>query len=156
MIGEGEPLVLVHWETGSTQDLHIFGYVDALKDDYQLILVDTCGHGKSDKPDDPAAYDAETQARDIVAVLDELGIDKTHYFGYSLGGRLGWGLAKYTPERLHSLIIGGNSPAAYDASEWAAWLIDTGVEDYAHIEKTEPETSVCGTPTSTKSTRQTI
>ncbi len=88
---------------------------------------------KSDKPDDPAAYDAETQARDIVAVLDELGIDKTHYFGYSLGGRLGWGLAKYAPERLHSLIIGGNSPAAYDASEWAAWLIDTGVEDYAHI-----------------------
>ena len=43
--GEGEPLVLVHWWTGSTEDWRMFGYVDALKDDYQLILIDMRGHG---------------------------------------------------------------------------------------------------------------
>ena len=32
------------------------GYVDALKANYQLIMVDARGHGKSDKPYDPAAY----------------------------------------------------------------------------------------------------
>ena len=104
--GQGPPLVLVHWASGSTQDRRMFGYVDALKDKYQLILIDMRGHGKSDKPHDPAAYDAETQVLDIVAVLDDLGIDKANYFGYSLGGRLGWAIAKYAPERLQSLIIG--------------------------------------------------
>ena len=48
--GEGPPLVLVPWATGSTEDWRMFGYVNALKDDYQLILVDMRGHGQSDKP----------------------------------------------------------------------------------------------------------
>jgi pimeloyl-ACP methyl ester carboxylesterase len=46
----------------------------------------------------------------IVAVLDQLDIRKAHYLGYSLGGWIGLGLAKYAPERLHSLIIGGAQP----------------------------------------------
>jgi pimeloyl-ACP methyl ester carboxylesterase len=72
----------------------MFGYVDALKDDYQLILVDMRGHGQSDKPADPAAYAAETQVGDIVTILDELGIDKAHFYGYSLGARLGWTMCR--------------------------------------------------------------
>jgi pimeloyl-ACP methyl ester carboxylesterase len=117
--GEGTPLVLVHWASGSTKDWHMFGYVDTLEEDYQLILVDMRGHGQSDKPLDPEAYSAEIQVGDIIAVLDELGIDKAHYFGYSLGGRLGWAVARYAPERFHSIIIGGKTPAVWDDSEWA-------------------------------------
>jgi CubicO group peptidase (beta-lactamase class C family)/predicted dienelactone hydrolase len=129
--GQGPPLVLVHWASGSTQDWRLFGYVDALKDDYRLILVDMRGHGKSDKPDDPAAYAAATQASDIAAVLDELDIDKANYFGYSLGGRLGWALAKYAPERFQSLIIGGHIPVVWDDSGWTAWMFSQGAEGWA-------------------------
>ncbi len=114
--GEGPPLVLVHWFTGSLEDWRVFGYVDALKENYRLILIDARGHGKSDKPHDPAAYVLEKQAADIVAVLDELGVDKAHFFGYSMGGRLGWALAKYAPDRLSSLIIGGETPEVFDPS----------------------------------------
>ena len=114
--GEGPPLVLVHWFTGSLEDWRVFGYVDALKDNYRLILIDARGHGQSDKPHDQAAYVLEKQAADIVAVLDELDIDKAHYFGYSMGGTVGWAVAKYFPDRLSSLIIGGEAPEDFDPS----------------------------------------
>ena len=114
--GKGPPLVLVHWFTGSLEDWRVFGYADALKANYRLILIDARGHGQSDKPHDPAAYVLEKQAADIVAVLDELGVDKVHYFGYSMGGTVGWALAKYFPDRLSSLIIGGEAPEDFDPS----------------------------------------
>ncbi len=131
--GEGPPLVLMHWFNGSTEDWRMFGYVDALKEDYQLILIDMRGHGQSDKPHERAAYDAEVQANDIVAVLDELDIDKAHYFGYSLGATLGWALAKYAPERFASFIIGGEGPASHDPSEWNAYIRGLGAENMAYM-----------------------
>ena len=51
--GQGPPLILLHWWTGSLEDWRLFGYVDALKDTYRLILIDARGHGQSDKPHDP-------------------------------------------------------------------------------------------------------
>jgi pimeloyl-ACP methyl ester carboxylesterase len=51
----------------------------------------------------------ELRVRDVVIVLDHLHINKAHYFGYSMGGWIGFGIAKYAPERFHSLIIGGLS-----------------------------------------------
>ena len=108
--GEGPPLVLMHGTGGSIDHWRQIGYVEALKNDYRLILVDARGHGSSDKPHDPAAYSLELMATDIVAVLDDLSISKAHYLGYSMGGLIGWGIAKHAPERLHSLIVGGEEP----------------------------------------------
>lgn len=127
--GEGPPLVLLHWFTGSLEDWRVFGYVDALKDNYRLILIDARGHGQSNKPHDPVAYVLEKQAADIVAVLDELDVDKAHYFGYSMGGTLGWALAKYAPDRLSSLIIGGEAPEDFDASGNIAGLRGVSAEE---------------------------
>jgi pimeloyl-ACP methyl ester carboxylesterase len=129
--GHGPPLMLVHWASGSTQEWRMFGLVDALKDDYRLILVDMRGQGKSDKPHDPDAYAAATQASDIVVVLDKLGIAKANFFGYSLGARLGWALAKYAPARFQSFIFGGDAPFVWDDSGWAAWMFAQGADGWA-------------------------
>jgi pimeloyl-ACP methyl ester carboxylesterase len=43
-------------------------------------------------------------------VLDALQIERTHFWGYSLGGAIGFGLAELAPQRLRSLILGGCSP----------------------------------------------
>jgi CubicO group peptidase (beta-lactamase class C family) len=131
--GEGPPLVLMHWLTGSLEDWRVFGYVDALKESYRLILIDARGHGQSDKPHDPAAYVLEKQAGDIVAVLDKLGVDKAHYYGYSLGGELGWALAKYVPDRFSSLMIGGASPEDFDPSAEIARDRGLGTEEYGNM-----------------------
>ncbi len=46
-------IVLVHGFFGSIEDWYEYNYVNRLKEDYYLILVDARGHGKSDKPTDP-------------------------------------------------------------------------------------------------------
>lgn len=105
--GAGPPIVLQHGLMMSLRRWSMAGYVDALKSKYQLIMIDARGHGQSDKPHDPAAYELGARARDVVAVLDDLAIGKAHYWGYSMGGLIGFGLAQYAAERLSTLIIGG-------------------------------------------------
>jgi pimeloyl-ACP methyl ester carboxylesterase len=111
-VGNGRPLILHHGTFGSGPDWIDRGYVEALKSDYQLILVDARGHGSSDKPHDPAAYDLSIRASDVVSVLDDLGLPKADYFGYSMGGWIGFGLAQYAPARFSSFIIGAAHPYA--------------------------------------------
>lgn len=108
--GEGPPLVLLHGLGGSLEHWRQTGYVEALKNEYRVILIDARGHGASDKPHEPKAYRMTLRVADVLAVLDDLNIAKAHYLGYSMGGRIGWGIAKYAPHRFHSLIIGGSSP----------------------------------------------
>ena len=110
--GEGPPLVLQHGFSNSLEGWYDTGYVHALQHDFQLILIDARGHGASDKPHDPEAYALQWRAGDIVTILDQLHIAKAHFFGYSMGGWIGFGLAQYTPERFHALIIGGSHPYA--------------------------------------------
>ena len=122
--GEGPPLMILHGMTNNLKDFRPDGfYVDALKDDYQLILMDIRGHGASDKPHDPQAYQLELMVMDALAVLDDLAISNTHIFGYSMGGWLGLGIAKYAPDRVNSLIIGGYAlPLGWKPEERAALL----------------------------------
>ena len=112
--GQGPVLLLVHKFSSSIKDWCRAGYVDALKSDYQLVLVDARGHGASDKPHDPKAYEISTTAGDMVAVLDDLGIERACFWGYSNGGRIGFGIGKHNPNRFHSLIIGGMHPYKRD------------------------------------------
>ena len=129
--GKGPPLVLQHGFSGQLGTWYDLGYVKALKSDYMLILVDARGHGDSNKPHDPAAYDLRLRVGDVTAVLDDLGISKAHYFGYSMGGRIGFGIAKYAAERFHSLILGGMHPYARDPAPYAQriqMLRDGGME----------------------------
>jgi pimeloyl-ACP methyl ester carboxylesterase len=110
--GSGVPIVLQHSFTGSLNRWRECGYVDGLSADYRLILIDARGHGKSGKPHDPADYAWEFRARDVLAVMDQLGLRRVNFWGYSLGGIYGFSLAKYAPERLNSLILGGAHPYA--------------------------------------------
>lgn len=109
--GSGPPLLLFHGSGNSSDLWRGLGYVDALRDHYSLILMDGRGHGRSAKPHDEDAYSMELVVADIVAVLDALEIERTHYFGYSWGGRVGYGIGRYAPDRFRSLIIGGGSYA---------------------------------------------
>jgi pimeloyl-ACP methyl ester carboxylesterase len=105
--GEGFPLVIQHGYSDRSETWHELGYVNALKDAHRVILVDARGHGASDKPHVTSAYSKEMQAADIVTVLDDLKIERADYWGYSMGGRIGFALAQYSPDRLRSFILGG-------------------------------------------------
>ena len=106
MEGEGPPLVMSHSLSSSLKSWYQLGYVDRLRNDFTIILMDARGHGQSDKPHDTAAYTGEQRAGDVTAVLDSLNIRKAHFLGYSYGGRVGYELAIWSPNRFFTLIIG--------------------------------------------------
>ena len=86
--------------------------MQGLRPDYRLILIDARGHGASDKPHDPDAYVLNRRVADVIAVLDALDIAKALYWGYSMGGWIGFGIVKYAKERAYALVIGGQHPYA--------------------------------------------
>ena len=105
--GEGPLVVLQH---GLLMDAGVWkcgGFVDALTDRYRVVCVDSLGHGLSDKPPDADCYCQEQRAGDVIAVIDDLHYARAHLVGHSMGAWLGVGVAKYYPERLDSLVLGG-------------------------------------------------
>ena len=141
--GDGPPLVLQHWSFASLESWYDYGYVPALRDDHRVILLDARGHGASDKPHEPDAYTLSKRVADIVAVLDDLGVGRADFFGYSMGGWIGFGVARYAPERFRSLIIGGQHPYAQDMEEMrqlARLGIEKGPEAVVALLGGEPRT----------------
>ena len=113
--GEGPPLVLHHGLTDSPKLWRIAGYIEPLAKQYQTIILHVRGHGRSDKPHNPEAYSSESYVSDVVAVMDHQDHDKAHFWGYSLGGRVGLATGKYAPDRFVSVIVGGNWPVERDS-----------------------------------------
>ena len=113
--GEGYPLFIHHGLSGSIKSWRDEGYIDPLAERYRLILMHARGHGKSDRPYNPEAYSNKLMADDVLAVLNDLGIERAHFYGFSMGGRTGLALCKYAPSRFSSMIIGGMGVEERDA-----------------------------------------
>ncbi|MFG0283471.1 MAG: alpha/beta fold hydrolase [Phycisphaerales bacterium JB039] len=129
-VGDGPPLVLQHGFSSSGQTLRQLGYPAALPG-RRLILVDARGHGLSDKPHEPEAYALPLRVADIVAVLDELAVERADYLGYSMGGWIGFGLLIGAPQRIRRALLGGAHPFADDA--WASFDSIDPADDEAFL-----------------------
>jgi pimeloyl-ACP methyl ester carboxylesterase len=105
--GEGPPVIMLHGFAANIEsNWKSANWVDYLKYDYKLILVDCRGHGKSDKPKHAAQY-GEKINEDIVKLLDHLSIKKANFFGYSMGARITTDILLENQELFISAIIGG-------------------------------------------------
>ena len=107
-VGKGEPIVLLH---GWMSDSGMWGRLDTnpAAKEYQLIAVDLRGHGKSGKPHEAAKYGPE-MAEDVVRLLDHLKLAKAHLVGYSMGAIVAGKVAAMHPERVVSIVYGGQAP----------------------------------------------
>lgn len=154
--GDGPPMIIHHGLFSSAAALAYPQFVEAVSGAFQMIFIDSLGHGESDMQDDPSHYTREHRAGDIVAVLDALGVDQAHYFGYSMGGWLGTAMAKFAPERLASICIAGwpierEPNAEFDAMDpdeaWATvkrGLFFGNPKEFANItERTEQSIRNC-------------
>src|ERR1700759_1013547 len=85
--GEGEPVVLVHgFASDRVQNWRAPGWYQTLNGaGYQVIALDSRGNGKSEKPHDPQMYSHATMAGDVVAVMQDAGIERASLMGYSMG-----------------------------------------------------------------------
>lgn len=114
--GDGSPLVMLHGRGLCIDDWVECGYTAALGKGHRLILIDARGHGSSDKPHAASAYDTREHASDVVAVLDDLAINKATVFGYSQGARTTLRLAVEYPNRVARFIAGGGRMSAQDTT----------------------------------------
>jgi pimeloyl-ACP methyl ester carboxylesterase len=102
-----EWVVFLHGIGGSRQT---FKYqIEAFSRCYNLLLFDLHGHGDSidERLAEAENPSLEVVARDILAALDQLGIQKAHFVGMSSGTMIQTALANLAPERIHSLILSG-------------------------------------------------
>ncbi|MGM7702500.1 2-succinyl-6-hydroxy-2,4-cyclohexadiene-1-carboxylate synthase [Pseudalkalibacillus sp. Hm43] len=108
VIGEGEPLLLLHGFTGAGEDWTPF--IEDWKNDHQLIMVDLPGHGQTECPDHLKNYSMEATVDALDQILNELKIESAFVLGYSLGGRVALSFAMTYPARVKKLILESSSP----------------------------------------------
>jgi pimeloyl-ACP methyl ester carboxylesterase len=117
--GQGRPVVCLHG-LGATK-ASFLPTVAALADDWRVIAVDLPGFGESDKPLG-AAYDAPFFAGAVTALLDELGIERAHLIGNSMGGRVAIEVGLLYPERVARIALLSPALAWLRDRRWS-WLL---------------------------------
>lgn len=104
----GEPLVFVHGYTGDITDWR--HQIEPFSKDYQLLIFDDRGHGKSEAPRDRTSYSIEQMADDSEALMAEVGFERYHLLGHSMGGAIAQEIALRSPGRLLSLTLEDTAP----------------------------------------------
>jgi len=109
VIGAGPPIVLVHGFASSLEgNWGQTGWLDFLvSHGCTVVGVDCRGHGLSGTPHDPAAYGANQMPDDVLAVMDAAGLEHADIMGYSMGVGIALNLLARFPDRITSLIAGG-------------------------------------------------
>jgi 3-oxoadipate enol-lactonase len=83
---------------------------------FRLVRYDRRGHGKSGCPEGP--YTMDRLGRDVLAILDQLGIAKVNWCGLSMGGMVGMWLGANAPDRIERLILSNTSAYMADKTPW--------------------------------------
>jgi len=98
--GKGETIILMH---GLTANAHSFNSHLSKLNDFHTISIDLRGRGLSDKPD--GNYSMDEHAKDIIGLMDKLGIEKAVLGGHSFGALLSIFIATNYPNRVKKLIL---------------------------------------------------
>ena len=98
-VGTGPPLLLI----SGTGHNHSFwsGQLEKFSADFQCIIADNRGIGKSSVPD--PGYSLADMADDLIEVMDHLGFAEFHLMGFSMGGHMAQEIATKHPERVRKL-----------------------------------------------------
>ncbi len=99
---EDAPVVVLSHSLGADRGMWD-PQVPALAERYRVVTYDTRGHGSSPAPAGP--YTLDDLVDDVVALLDEVGVERAHVSGLSLGGMTAMRLAAREPGRVHRLAL---------------------------------------------------
>ncbi|HXQ40696.1 MAG TPA: alpha/beta hydrolase [Candidatus Udaeobacter sp.] len=100
VFGHGKPVIMLHGGLGNSN--YWGNQVPVLARHYEVIVMDSRGHGRSTRNDQPYGYDL--MASDVVGLMDYLKIKKAAIVGWSDGAILGLDIALHHPERLSKLF----------------------------------------------------
>ena len=140
--GKGAPVILLH---GGLANSNYWGLqVRALSGRYRVIVMDSRGHGRSTRDEQPYGYDL--MASDVLALMDYLKIPKAAIVGWSDGAILGLDIAINHPERLTKLFAfaANSDPSGVaDISQSPVFnaRIDRAAKEYEKLSATPTEYS---------------
>jgi len=141
VFGHGAPVILLH---GGLANSSYWGLqVPALAKHYQVVVMDSRGHGRSTRDDRPYGYDL--MADDVVGLLDFLKIHRAAVVGWSDGGILGLDLAIRHPDRVSKVFAfaANTDPSGVVAAAipGAGLLIQPNVSHFSFLQDPEQFTS---------------
>jgi pimeloyl-ACP methyl ester carboxylesterase len=107
--GEGDAILLVHgFGSSRVQNWKSTGWFGGLTAaGFSIVAMDCRGHGDSGKPHEVDAYGHDRMAKDVVTVMNAVGLDAALVCGYSMGGFIGLRLLAAHPDRVVRLAIAG-------------------------------------------------
>lgn len=117
-VGTGAPVVFVHEFAGDYRtwepQMRFFAR------SHRCITFSQRGYPPSETPNDPERYSQDISRRDVIAVMDALGLEKAHVVGHSMGAYTALHVGIQHPERCISITAAGcgwgSDPAARDAA----------------------------------------
>jgi pimeloyl-ACP methyl ester carboxylesterase len=131
---DGTPIVLVHGYASSYR-LNWVGsrWQETLVESGHLVIgMDCRGHGQSQKPHEPEAYERGVMMEDLRRLLDHLGVARADLLGYSMGSWIGLRLMVDHGDRVDRAVLGGiGSGSGFGSAEAVARRMrgDTSVTD---------------------------
>src|SRR5262245_22348033 len=130
--GDGAPLLFIHEFAGDHRSWE--PQVRFFSGGYRCLTYSARGYPPSDVPADGAAYSQERAVADAIAVLDGLGVDRSHVVGLSMGGFTALHLLLRHPDRVASAVVAG---AGYGAQPERQEGLRDAWEAAAHAFETE-------------------
>lgn len=117
--GAGPVILLTHGYSATSEMWR--GQIGPLSRRHKLVIWDMRGHGRSDYPEDPAAYSETATIEDMAALLDAVGVRQAIIGGLSLGGYMSLAFHRRYPERVRALLIVDTGPGFRKDEAREAW-----------------------------------
>ena len=111
VVGEGEPIVIVHGGPGLGHS-YFLPHMEGLAKEHTLIFYDQRASGKSSNDLDSSGINLNAFLTDIEAIRSHFKIGKMNLMGHSWGGLLAMQYAMQYPDSLKNLILSSSSPAS--------------------------------------------
>jgi pimeloyl-ACP methyl ester carboxylesterase len=148
------PVIAIHGLTRNSADFEVIAALIA-QSGRRVLAVDVRGRGRSDRAPDPMTYTPDVYAKDVVALLEQLGIEKAVFLGTSMGGLITMALTAIKPKAIAAAILNDVGPelapeglariAAYagqpvvietwdDAATYARLINEAALPHYAHAD----------------------
>ncbi|QKJ86390.1 Acyl-CoA esterase [Paramixta manurensis] len=105
---DATPVLLIHGLFGSLDNLG--GIARGLKAEHPIIQVDVRNHGLSGRAEEMSYA---VMAQDMLATLDEQGINRVTVIGHSMGGKIAMAMTALAPDRLEQLVLIDIAPVDY-------------------------------------------
>ncbi|MGR3811784.1 bifunctional 3-oxoadipate enol-lactonase/4-carboxymuconolactone decarboxylase PcaDC [Jiulongibacter sp. NS-SX5] len=109
------PVLILSHSLGTTMEMWD-AVVPHLTPYFRVIQYDTRGHGGSEKTDEP--YTIALLGNDVLQLMEQLGIEKAHFCGLSMGGLIGQWLAINAPDKISKLIISNSAARVGSEDAW--------------------------------------